>query len=159
MLSHTPEGPPGDRFAYDGNLHDALTPVIEKKYGAPFRQVITQRILDPLGMTESVPGHDVIDDPELARRFAPILARFAKPYTLYGTGENVRDAYPSKDIGAAAGLLSTVRDLAKFDAAIDRHVCSSRRRRSLHGRRSYRMQASRSRMDWAGSPTSTAASD
>jgi len=122
ILSHTSEGTPGDRFAYNGNLYDALTPVIEKKYGAPFRQVITQRILDPLGMMASVPGHDVIDDPELARRYAPALARFAKPYTLYGAGEIVRAIYPSKDIGAAAGLLSTVRDLAKFDAAIDRHV-------------------------------------
>jgi CubicO group peptidase (beta-lactamase class C family) len=64
----------------------------------------------------------VIDDPELARRYAPALARFAKPYTLYGNGEVVRAAYPGKDIGAAAGLLSTVRDLAKYDAAIDRHV-------------------------------------
>ena len=32
-------------------------------------------------MTESVPGHDVIDDPKLARRYAPSLARFAKPWT------------------------------------------------------------------------------
>ena len=122
ILSHTSEGTPGDRYAYNGNLYDALTPVIEKKYGAPFHQVLTQRILEPLQMTGSVPSHDVIDDPELARRYAPILARFAKPYTLYGTGEIVRDTYPAKDIGASAGLLSTVRDLAKFDAAIDRHV-------------------------------------
>ena len=122
ILSHTSEGTPGDQYSYNGARYDALTPVIEKKYGAPFRQVITQRILDPLGMTESVPGHDVIDDPQLARRYAPILARFAKPYALYGTGEIVRATYPSKDIGASAGLLSTVRDLAKFDAAIDRHV-------------------------------------
>ena len=122
ILSHTSEKTPGDQFAYNGNLYDAITPVIEKKYGAPFRDVITQRILDPLQMTGSVPGHDVIDDPELARRYAPALARFAKPYTRYGTGEIVPAPYPDKDIGASAGLLSTVRDLAKFDAAIDRHV-------------------------------------
>lgn len=122
ILSHTSAGTPGDGFSYNGNLYDAITPVIEKNYGAPFRQVLTERILEPLQMTGSVPGHDVIDDPELARRYAPALARFAKPYTLYGAGEIVRDTYPDKDIGASAGLLSTVRDLAKFDAAIDRHV-------------------------------------
>jgi CubicO group peptidase (beta-lactamase class C family) len=122
ILSHTSEGTPGDQYSYNGNLYDALTPVIEKKYGAPFRDVITQRILDPLRMTESVPGHDVIDDPKLARRYAPALARFAKPYTLYGNGEIVPTVYPDRDIGASAGLLSTVRDLAKYDAAIDRHV-------------------------------------
>ena len=86
ILSHTSAGTPGDAFAYNGNLYDAVTPVVEKKYGASFRQVITQRILDPLEMTESVPGHDVIDDPELARRYAPNLARFAQPYAMYGKG-------------------------------------------------------------------------
>jgi CubicO group peptidase (beta-lactamase class C family) len=75
ILSHTSEGTPGERFAYNGNLYDAITPVIEQKLGAPFRQVIAQRILDPLQMTESVPGHDVLDDPELARRYASSLAR------------------------------------------------------------------------------------
>lgn len=122
ILSHTSKGTPGDAFAYDGNLYDAITPVIEKKFGAPFRDVITQRILDPLGMTESVPGHAVIDDPELARRYGPALARFAKPYAYYGKGETVYAAYPGKDMGASAGLLSTVGDLAKYDIAIDRHV-------------------------------------
>lgn len=122
ILSHTSEGTPGERFSYNGNLYDAITPVIEKKYGAPFRQVVAQWILEPLRMTGSVPGHDVLDDPELARRYGPALARFAKPYTLFGHGEIVRDTYPDRDIGASAGLLATVLDLAKFDAAIDRHV-------------------------------------
>ena len=121
ILSHTSAGTPGDRFAYSGDRYDAITRVIEKQYGAPFRQVLTQRILEPLEMTGTVPGHDVIDDPELARRYAPALARFAKPYSLYGN-EIVNAPYPDRDIGASAGLLSTVRDLAKFDAAIDRHV-------------------------------------
>jgi len=122
ILSHTSAGTPGDQFAYNGNLYYAITPVIEKKYGAPFRQVITQRILDPLQMTESVPGHDVIEDPELTSRYAANLARFARPYAFYGKGEIVYSAYPHRDIGASAGLLSTVRDLAKYDIAIDRHV-------------------------------------
>ncbi|HKR64578.1 MAG TPA: serine hydrolase, partial [Thermoanaerobaculia bacterium] len=122
ILSHTSAGTPGDAFAYNGNLYDAITPVLEKKFGASFRDVLTQRILDPLGMTESVPGHDVIDNPQLTRRYAPSLARLAKPYAYYGKGETVYSAYPGKDLGASAGLLSTVRDLAKYDIAIDRHV-------------------------------------
>lgn len=122
ILSHTSEGTPGQEFSYNGNIYDAITGVIEKKYGASFADILTRQILDPLQMTESVPGHNVIDNPELARRYAPALARFAKPYALYGNGEIVAATYPSKDIGASAGLLSTVRDLAKYDAAIDRHV-------------------------------------
>lgn len=122
ILSHTSQGTPGEQFSYNGNIYDAITGVIEKKTGAPFRDVLTREILDPLQMTESVPGHNVINNPELARRYAPALARFATPYTLYGNGEIIRDNYPTKDIGASAGLLSTVRDLAKYDVAIDRHV-------------------------------------
>lgn len=122
ILSHTSAGTPGQEFSYNGALYDAITSVIEKKYGAPFAEVITRQILDPLQMTGSVPGHNVIDNPALARRYAPALARFARPYAFYGNGEIVAATYPGKDIGASAGLLSTVRDLAKYDAAIDRHV-------------------------------------
>ena len=122
VLSHTSKGTPGQEFSYDGALYDAITGVIEKKTGATFADVLTRQILDPLQMTESVPGHNVIDNPELARRYEAALARFAKPYALYGNGETVAATYPGKDIGASAGLLTTVRDLAKYDAAIDRHV-------------------------------------
>jgi CubicO group peptidase (beta-lactamase class C family) len=122
LISHTSEGTPGDAYAYSGNRFDALTAVIEAKYGKPFRQVMIDTFLVPLQMTESVPGHDVEKDPVLGPRYAKQLTQFAKPYTLYGTDEIVPSGYPPRDMGAAAGLLSTVRDMAKFDVAIDRHV-------------------------------------
>ncbi|HJQ37300.1 MAG TPA: serine hydrolase [Thermoanaerobaculia bacterium] len=123
IISHTSEGTmPGDAYAYSGNRFDALTALIEAKYGKPFRQVMIETFLVPLKMTASVPGHDVENDPALAPRYAKQLERFAKPYVLYGAGEIVRDSYPPRDMNAAAGLLSTVRDLAKYDVAIDRHV-------------------------------------
>lgn len=50
-----------------------------------------------------------------------ILSRFAQPYRLYGA-EVLHTPYPPDSIGAAAGLISTVLDLAKYDAAIDRHA-------------------------------------
>lgn len=122
ILSHTSEGTPGQEFKYNGALYDIITGVVEKKYSAPFAQVLTRQILDPLQMTNSVPGHNVIDNPELARHYAPALAHFAKPYAFYGNGEIVAATYPGRDISASAGLLTTVRDFAKFDVAIDRHV-------------------------------------
>src|SRR5262249_24730784 len=82
--------------------------------------------LDPLGMTGSVPGHDVLDsaatsfDQEHRDRYRRNLEKLAKPYTLYGS-EVLAVNYPPRDIEAAAGLLSTVLDMAKYDAAIDRH--------------------------------------
>lgn len=122
IISHTSEGTPGDAYAYSGNRYDALTAVIEAKYGKPIRQVMIETFLDPLQMTESVPGHDVADDAALGPRYAKQLTQFAKPYTLYGGDEIVFSGYPPRDINAAAGLLSTVRDLAKYDVAIDRHL-------------------------------------
>ncbi len=133
LLSHTSNGPtPGDRYQYDGNQFDYLTAVIEKKTGKPFREVMVETFLDPLQMASSVPGQTVVDEadkwaPVLGRdnlkRYASDLSRLSQPYTLYGDSEIVHVPYPGKSFfGAAAGLLSTVLDMAKFDAAIDRHL-------------------------------------
>jgi len=131
LLTHTSKGTPGDRFEYDGSRYDFLTAVIEKKTGKSFRDVIVKTILDPLGMSSSVPGPDVLDEPgkwvaalgkDDLDRYRSNLSGVAKPYTLYGDSEIVRDSDPPRVFGAAAGLLSTVSDLAKFDVAIDRHV-------------------------------------
>ena len=49
------------------------------------------------------------------------MARVAQAYTYYGDGEVVHTTQPPADFWASAGLVSTVRDLAKYDAAVDRH--------------------------------------
>jgi hypothetical protein len=83
-------------------------------------------------MSGSVPYHAIVKDADKWRaslgqdhldRYRQNLTRLAQPYTYYGAGETVHATYPPEDsIGAAAGLLSTVRDLARYDIAIDRHV-------------------------------------
>lgn len=127
LLSHTSEGTPGDRYRYSGDRYARLTAVIEKKYGKSFRELLVKSFLDPLGMSESVPSHDVLDDAQkwsevLGKdnldRYQTNLTKMAQPYTLYGD-EILRAAYPPKSVSAAAGLLSTVVDMAKYDAAID----------------------------------------
>jgi CubicO group peptidase (beta-lactamase class C family) len=132
LLSHTSAGVPGERFQYDGNNYDYLTAVIEKKHGKPFLNVVVETFFDPLGMSSSVPYHNVVVDADqwvasLGKkrldRFEASLSRLAQPYTYYGAGETVHDSYPDrKYVGAAAGLLSTVRDLARYDIAVDRHL-------------------------------------
>lgn len=132
LLSHTSAGAkPGEHFEYDGARYAYLTAVIEKKTGKPFRQVMVETVLDPLGMSSSVPGPNVVEEADkwvgvLGKdhldRYAKSLARQSQPYTLYGDGEIVHVPYPPQYFGASAGLLSTVLDMAKFDAAIDRHV-------------------------------------
>jgi CubicO group peptidase (beta-lactamase class C family) len=131
LLSHTASGTPGERFEYDGANYDYVSAVIEKKTGKAFVQVVVETFFDPLGMTESVPYHDVVKDAdkwkaslgeERLDRYRQNLKTLAQPYGYYGAGEIVHSTYPPADsISAAAGLLSTVRDLAKYDVAIDRH--------------------------------------
>jgi CubicO group peptidase (beta-lactamase class C family) len=131
LLSHTSQGTPGERYQYSGNRYDYLTAVLEKKTGQSFRELMVQTFLDPLQMSGSVPSHDVVDDAnkwsttlgkDNLDRYRTNLTKLAQPYSLYGDGEIIRAPYPPKGIGAAAGLLSTVFDMAKFDAAIDRHT-------------------------------------
>ena len=130
VLSHTSGGVPGERFNYDGARFALLTSIIDKKTGKSFRQLITEMFLDPLNMSDSVPSQDVLtaasENAELfgkekLDRYKSTLARYAQPYRLYGD-EIVHTTYPWGGISAAAGLLSTAPDLAKFDVAIDRHM-------------------------------------
>ena len=131
LLSHTSNGTPGERYQYDGNRFDYLTAVIEKKVGKPFVEVIVETFFEPLGMSSSVPFHNIVDEAdkrgaslgkEKLDRYRKNLARLSQPYTLYGDRDIIHVWYPSKDLGASAGLLSTVLDMAKYDAAIDRHA-------------------------------------
>jgi len=111
LLSHTSKEPPGDDFEYDGERFEYLTGVIEKKAGKPFREVMLETFVRPLGMSSTFTSPDEV----------AVRSRLAQPYTRYGD-EAVRTGAPPKFFGASAGLLSTVLDLAKYDAAIDRHM-------------------------------------
>jgi CubicO group peptidase (beta-lactamase class C family) len=132
IISHTSQGTPGERFQYSGNRYGHLTKVIEKKHGKPFLKVIVETFFDPLGMSSSVPYHHVVADadkwrPSLGKdhldRYQHNLSRLSPGYTLYGDREIIHVPYPLPGyIGASAGLLSTVLDMAKYDAALDRHV-------------------------------------
>ena len=132
LLSHTASGTPGDRFEYDGANYDYVTTAIERKTGKPFVELVVETFFDPLGMTESVPYHNVVKDAdkwaaslgaERLGRYGQNLTKLAQPYGYYGAGEILHSTYPPEDsISGAAGLLSTVRDLARYDIAIDRHA-------------------------------------
>jgi CubicO group peptidase (beta-lactamase class C family) len=131
LFTHTSENPPGAYFRYSGSRYSSLTPVVDACTGRPFRQVLATNILDRLGMLDSVPGQDMeFPSPELAGLFTPqtlqrysnVIHRLAKPYTLNSQGEIVPSSYPNRGISTSAGLISTVRDVARYDAAIDKHT-------------------------------------
>jgi CubicO group peptidase (beta-lactamase class C family) len=127
VFSHTSQDPPGHQYRYDGNRFSYLSDVIEKASGRTFREQLVRNILDPLGMSASVPGQDVLDDPARwsafldsahVNRYKAGLTKLSTPHRLYGTSV-VRTIYPPTGISASAGLVSNVLDLAKFDIAVD----------------------------------------
>jgi CubicO group peptidase (beta-lactamase class C family) len=130
VLSHTSQGTPGAEYRYDGDRYAALTDVVAACQRRPFRQALAVEILDRVAMAGSVPGHDLerpttalaaLFDSATLGRYASAISRLATPYTTTGSGV-ARADFPPRDISASAGLLSSVVDLAKYDAAIDAHV-------------------------------------
>ena len=140
LLTHTSEGIPGERFHYTAGAYWVVNQVIEKTSGKSFRELLVATFLEPLHMDRSVPGHDILTEgdrwadrlgKDTIRRYREVLKDLARPYHLYGSEEVVANppyrAYAMDggeglaSIDAREGLISTVRDLAKYAAAIDRH--------------------------------------
>jgi CubicO group peptidase (beta-lactamase class C family) len=132
LFTHTSQSsPPGESYLYSGDRYNFLTPVVESCSGQSFREVLAKTILDRLEMWASVPGQDMespspqtaaLFTPQTLERYQQVIQRLAKPYVVDNFGRPILSAYPPKGISAAAGLVSTVRDLARYDAAIDRHL-------------------------------------
>jgi CubicO group peptidase (beta-lactamase class C family) len=132
LFTHTSQSsPPGESYLYSGDRYNYLTPVVESCTGQTFREAMAKTILDRLAMNDSVPGQDMefpaaqtaaLFTPEALQRYTRVIQRLAKPYVVDSSGRPILSAYPPRGISAAAGLISTVRDLARYDAAIDQHV-------------------------------------
>jgi CubicO group peptidase (beta-lactamase class C family) len=132
LFTHTSQSsPPGEKYTYSGDRYNYLTPVVESCGSQSFREALAKTILDPLEMRDSVPGQDMelpsaqaaaLFTPETLARYTRVIQRLAKPYVVDSSGRPILSAYPPRAIFASAGLISTVRDLARYDAAIDRHL-------------------------------------
>lgn len=128
VLSHTSAGRPGESFVYAPERYAQLTGAMEWCAPQPYRKSIAHRLLNHLAMRDSVPGtdlqdptvvpKDLFDDADL-ERYQSVLARLAVPYKVDGRGRATRLELPPAGINAADGLVSTVRDLAEFDKALE----------------------------------------
>lgn len=99
---------PGERYAYCNTGYYLLGLIIEKVSGKPYGQFITERIFKPLQMTSTS-----LDDYTDAR---PLRA---KGYGAAAGPTALADhTHPSQPFSAGA-VVSTVVDLAKWDAALD----------------------------------------
>lgn len=132
VLAHASAGAPAGGFGYSPSRYAALTPVIDACSGQLYRKLLAQSILDRLSMVDSVPGHDLGDpsagasrelfDQETLGRYSSVLRRLATPYRVDRRGKAIRSEYPPKGINASVGVISTVRDLSRYDAALDDRV-------------------------------------
>jgi CubicO group peptidase (beta-lactamase class C family) len=128
LLSHTSSTNANGAFRYDPERYAALTDVMTACAPQPYRKSVSHRILEHLAMRDSVPGRDLQDpnvvpdglyDPAHLERYARVLERLAVPYKVDKKGRASRTELPVEGINAAVGLVSTARDLARFDAALD----------------------------------------
>ena len=126
LLSHTSSGVPGESFQYDGYRYALLAAIIGRASGFSFGDRLYQRILKPLGMTETAPNAGPSWDSFLVslgigaerRGYARVWAELARPYRVTDSFSVVPGSYPLEQ-SPSAGLMSSVLDLAKLDVALD----------------------------------------
>jgi CubicO group peptidase (beta-lactamase class C family) len=95
---------PGTRYRYNNSGYVLLGAIIEKVSGQPYASYVANHIFKPLGMTHSYYGTD-----------EPKVPRLASGHT--NGGKPARPLSMTQPY-SAGGLLSTVDDLAKWDAAL-----------------------------------------
>ena len=123
LLSHTSSG----SFQYDTGRFAALTGVIEECADDDFARLVAEDVFNRFGMSSSVPGHDLSDSSPSRQlfsssdysRYASTLGRVATGYRIDSSRRPSRADYSKPSLTAATGLVSTVRDLARFDMALD----------------------------------------
>ena len=130
LLSHTFRATPDAPFTYAPGLFAELTGVVEYCTKQPYRKAATDGILEFLAMYDSVPGLDMrrpegqdaaddwFDNGDYDR-YRRVLDRLAVGYKVDTRGRSERTDVPPTPMSAVGGLVSTVRDLAKFDTALD----------------------------------------
>lgn len=118
---------PTGGYRYDLTRVAAVTPAIEACSGMPYQQLVAEDIFSRLGLADSVPGSALgTPTPEDVRqfgtnnlaRYAGTLSRAAKGYRVDTRGRATRTDLPPTRSNAATGLISTARDLARFDAGL-----------------------------------------
>ena len=111
IASHTSQGKPGENFYYSSRF-GWLTQVIEKASKKSLEQNFKERILKPLNLNDTY----LLKDEETVIRQNK---KFAEPYIL---DDELQKVTPEYGFSTSAGLVSSVRDLAKFSEALDENT-------------------------------------
>lgn len=122
LLSHTaPEG----GYRYAPGRFAALTRVIEQCASAAYPRLLAEELFARASMSTSAPGsaNTPTAQPSLSstslQQLNESLRSLARPYR-HAADRPVRSDVPSTVADAASGAMASVRDLARFDSALDR---------------------------------------
>jgi CubicO group peptidase (beta-lactamase class C family) len=123
LLTHTAQGnlfnifKPGYSFRYNGDFYNRIVVPIEKTSGKTFGQILLDSIIHPLGLKSTIPNID--DTAFLLTGYdrEVLQSRIAKPYEW--RKRKFHEVAYRDFFGPAAGLMSTVTDLADYSLAID----------------------------------------
>jgi CubicO group peptidase (beta-lactamase class C family) len=134
LLTHTSEGTPGTVHRYNGNRYAYLGGVIEKATGRTFSDLLGERVLNPLGMMDTalnpinswggVSGAGLEDFRRALGwgdsfdHYPDVYERLASPYQFADDFSIIPGMYHLIH-SPAAGAVSSVSDLAKFDIALE----------------------------------------
>lgn len=100
--------PPGEKWSYCNSGFNLLGYVIENVSGRNYWAFMRQRIFGPLGMSSTTNR-----DPR------SVIPRRASGYETNRAGQYINRDYDLTDVFSAGEIVSTVGDLAKWNAALD----------------------------------------
>lgn len=110
---------PGQCHAYQNVAYDASSEIVEKITGKPYREVVRERLFQPLGMhSASITREGLLNAPN-----------WAKPHRGGKTSQPVEVTDSYYRVPAAGGVNSSIKDLALWMQAqmgLDPHVLSAR---------------------------------
>jgi CubicO group peptidase (beta-lactamase class C family) len=122
-------------YRYDAARFSFLTPIVEACANTKYERLLAEDVFSRLGLADSVPGtalaaptnDDLVTFGEnnLAR-YARTLSRLATPYAVDTRGRATRTSPARVRVNASDGVVTTVRDLARFDAALHHDILLER---------------------------------
>lgn len=104
---------PGETNAYGSDDFTVLAAVLEKAGGAPYPQLLKQRVLEPLGLARSAFDNARLDPPHVVLTYDELPGRAGTYEWKAGTQQRYAFLYPSYTY-AAGGLFSSIGDMAAF---------------------------------------------
>jgi CubicO group peptidase (beta-lactamase class C family) len=126
LLTHAA---PGGGYRRDVSRFAGLTPVIDQCASVSYRKLLAEEVFERFTMRDSVPGEAMatptatdrrLFTPEQLAKYASVLGGMAASYRIDSRGRPVRVEADGRALDAANGAVSSVLDLAQFDAALSR---------------------------------------